>query len=180
MTTNRIGSNQFQKKSRVTIGGVCVATLLIGVGLHYAFIGMNDLALKILPSKSVISPKPTHGNMFIETAYASESAAVTPTPTTELENIVAYIARVFEPEGKAVVVKAINCFYSESGLRSNAVGHNSDKEKSTDYGVAQLNDYWHKLTPEEKTEYKANIDKAYEIYKGNGHTFNPWYGRLCK
>lgn len=110
-----------------------------------------------------------------------ERTAPAPTPTvSELENIVSYIARVFESEGKAVVVKAINCFYSESGLREEAVGQNSDGPKSKDHGVAQLNDYWHKLTPEEKTEYKANIDRAYEIYKGNGHTFNPWYGKGCK
>lgn len=118
-----------------------------------------------------------------ETVVKSEDSVVKEnliTQPTELEEIVAYIARRFEPEGKGVVVRAINCFYSESGLRSNAVGQNSDGPKSKDHGVAQLNDYWHKLTQAEKTDYRANIDRAYEIYKGNGHTFNPWYGKGCR
>ena len=100
-------------------------------------------------------------------------------PQTELEKVISYITKVFEPEGKDVVVRAINCFYSESGLRANAVGQNKDKHKSKDHGVAQLNDYWHNLTPEMKTDIYANIDKAYEIYKGRGDNFSAWYGRLC-
>lgn len=94
-------------------------------------------------------------------------------------NIVAYIAEKWEKHGTGEVVKAINCFYSESGLRPNAVGQNSDGPKSKDHGVAQLNDYWHKLTDVQKTNYIANIDKAYEIYKGRGNSWSAWYGKLC-
>lgn len=101
-----------------------------------------------------------------------------PEPKSDLPEIVSYIAYKFEPEGKDVVVQAINCFYSESGLRPNAVGQNTDTHRSKDWGVAQLNDYWHNLTEEQKTEYKANIDKAYDIYKGRGN-FSAWYGKRC-
>jgi len=103
-----------------------------------------------------------------------------PTQPSELESIVAYIARVFEPEGKHVVVKAINCFYSESGLRPDAKNQNTDDVGSTDWGIAQLNSYWHDLSEAEKTEVKANIDRAYEIYKGRGGNFSAWYGKGCK
>jgi hypothetical protein len=129
----------------------------------------------------------------------AEAAEITPTPTatptatptptvSELENIIAYITRVFEPEGKHVVVKAINCFYSESGLRPNAQGWNPPKlnpdgtikePASFDNGVAQLNDYWHKLSEKEKFDVKANIDRAYKIYKARGN-FSAWYGKGCK
>lgn len=108
-----------------------------------------------------------------------EGSTGTQQEQSELSEIVAYIAYKFEPEGKDVVVRAINCFYSESGLRSNAVGQNNDAPKSKDFGVAQLNDYWHNLTEEQKTDYKANIDKAYDIYKGRGNSFEAWYGKLC-
>lgn len=94
-------------------------------------------------------------------------------------NIISYIAKTFEKEGPAVQVKAINCFYSESGLRENAVNTNTDAVKSKDHGVAQLNDYWHTLTTEEKTNFKKNIDRAYQIYKARGN-FSAWYGKGCK
>ena len=111
---------------------------------------------------------------------STPAATLTPTPSpTELVEVVAEIAEVFEPEGKQVVVKAINCFYSESGLRPNAVGQNKDSHKSKDHGVAQLNDYWHKLTEAEKTAIEANVKKAYKIYKGRGNNFSAWYGKLC-
>lgn len=125
-----------------------------------------------LITPKILSPLPL--TSWTTTVYA-EAGEKAP---SELEEIVAYITKVFEPEGKDVAVRAINCFYSESGLRSNAVGQNTDGPKSKDYGVAQLNDYWHSLTSAEKTEYKANIDRAYKIYKGRGN-FSAWYGKLC-
>ena len=143
--------------------------------------------IKTVEAHEYISPLATNAAQLSKTSTVSgEISAVdvplTPTaiPTpTELEQVVAYITRKFEGEGKDVVVRAINCFYSESGLRVKAVGQNSDEPRSKDHGVAQLNDYWHKLTEAQKTEYKANIDKAYEIYKGRGDNFSAWYGKRC-
>ena len=147
---------------------------------------------------SVLAPSSTPAaqlSKYETPTVSGEISAVgvtkTPTPTaiptpSELEEIVAYITRKFENEGKdeaerkATVIRAINCFYSESGLTEKKVGQNTDAPRSKDHGVAQLNDYWHKLTEEQKTEYKANIDKAYEIYKGWGDSFDPWYGRGCR
>jgi len=154
----------------------------------------NSLALKQLPTEGLILQTTAKINSGGDDTTGGVS--VSPTPLTansqmvvgetrgadtksELPEIVAYIAYKFEPEGKDVVVKAINCFYSESGLRSNAVGQNSDGPRSKDWNVAQLNDYWHNLSEEEKTDYKANIDRAYQIYKGRGGNFSAWYGKLC-
>lgn len=141
-------------------------------------LAINLELLKNIETASA-SPLPVKGELNV-TPTPEIAATPTPEPTpSELEEIVSYIARKFEPEGKDVVVRAINCFYSESGLRAKAVGQNKDTHKSKDHGVAQLNDYWHKLTPAQKTEIKANIDKAYEIYKGRGGNFSAWYGKLC-
>lgn len=101
---------------------------------------------------------------------------ITPKPTPSTAQIVHEIARVFEPEGKAVVVKAINCFYSESGLRADAYNPRN-KNGTNDAGVAQINSIW-KMSLEERFDYRMNIRKAYEIYKRSG-SFNPWYGALC-
>ena len=180
------GSNQYAKKHNLhylTNFAVSVIMLAVFVNLPKFFPPVAQAEL--------ISPAPDAFAQLPADAEASNSASLIQEATnpdqeklelqqpTELEVIVAYIARVFEPEGKDVVVKAINCFYSESGLRTKAVGQNKDVHKSKDWGVAQLNDYWHNLTTDEKTEYKANIEKAYEIYKSRGN-FSAWYGKLCK
>lgn len=101
----------------------------------------------------------------------------TPTPTPSDKEVIDEIVRVFSPEGKHVVVRAINCFYSESGLRWDAVSK-PNKNGTLDGGVAQINDV-HKLTIEERLDYKKNIQEAYNIYKRNGSSFRPWYGKGC-
>lgn len=126
-----------------------------------------------------VTPSPVAQNNTGEVSDAALAVTVvTPTPAepTELQEIVAYIAYKFEPEGKDVVVRAINCFYSESGLRTNAYGENNNG--TNDAGVAQINSI-HGLSIEERMNYKANIDKAYDIYKGRGDNFSAWYGKLC-
>lgn len=114
----------------------------------------------------------------VEPQVAGMSAELSKPATTP--NIVQYIAQKWEKHGTGEVVKAINCFYSESGLRPNAVGQNTDGPKSKDYGVAQLNGYWHNLSELEKTNFIANIDRAYKIYTGRGNSWSAWYGKGCK
>lgn len=99
----------------------------------------------------------------------------TPSPTPALSQIVAEIAKVFEPEGKHIVVRAINCFYAESGLRHDALHVNNNG--TTDGGVAQINSIW-KMTNEDRFNYKQNIQKAYEIYQRRGN-FSAWYAPGC-
>lgn len=116
--------------------------------------------------------------------FMAEAKEPTPTPTatpmpeptpTELEEIVAYITRVFEKEGKHMVVWAINCFYSESGLRTEAV-NKGNSNGTIDYGVAQVNSI-HNYSPELLHTIKGNIDAAYEIYQRQGT--KAWYGSRC-
>ncbi len=183
------GTNQYAKKYRYNKGRVTLLMILLVSGLLFALLMLykeNNIVRTVVPSSRVIVRDVYASDEIVKTVV--EVPTVTPTSTpilapeptpSELESIVAYIARVFEKEGKHVVVRAINCFYSESGLRAAAVGQNNDAPKSKDHGVAQLNDYWHKLTEEQKTNYKANIDKAYQIYKGRGGNFSAWYGKLC-
>ena len=171
----RVGTNQFAKKNKKDVGAHLIGFLYLMI----LMVGLYDLQYFKFPqpieAHEIISPVATQSAVL-----KVKVKEITPTPTpSELEEVVAYVARKFEPEGKQVVVRAINCFYSESGLRPNAVGQNKDAHKSKDHGVAQLNDYWHKLTEAEKTDIHANIDKAYKIYKGRGGNFSAWYGKLC-
>lgn len=99
-----------------------------------------------------------------------------PEPTTE--NIVAYIAKVFAPEGTAVVVKAIDCFYSESKLKTDAYNYNA-WNKTEDRGVAQINSI-HGMKPEDAHDFQKSIDMAYQIYINRGKNFSAWYGKGCR
>lgn len=165
-----LGSNQFKMRNKTDIQN---AKLLVGYLMIFTAMLVGAHTYKS-SNPEFISP--------VAVQKAEAVSIVSPTPAnapSELVEIVAYITEVFEPEGKQVVVRAINCFYSESGLRKDAVGQNTDGPKSKDHGVAQLNDYWHNLTSDQKTEVKANIDKAYQIYKGRGGNFSAWYGKLC-
>ena len=80
----------------------------------------------------------------------------------------------FQPHGRAIAVKALACFISESGLRTNAVGVNNNG--SNDVGIAQINSI-HGMSTEDRMNWKKNIDKAYQIYKRSG--WKPWYGANC-
>lgn len=138
---------------------------------------MKTLLLLIASITIGIWFKPSTPDLFVTMPVKTITEASTPipTPTPKRSEVIAYIAKTFEPEGAQVMVKAVECFYSESGLRWNAV--NTNKNGTKDGGVSQLNDV-HKMTLEERLDYKKNIDKAYELYKRQG--FNPWYGKLCK
>lgn len=163
MTRNKLGTNQYRTKHRFVSDKTAnsiwklIAFCSVGVFLTYRF------------QAPVISPLPDNPVSF--KIYAEEPKA----PTTK--DVIAYIAEIFAPEGKAVVVKAINCFYGESGLRPNAEGWNA-WNNTFDRGVAQINDI-HKMSKEDAFDYKKNIRKAYQIYKSRGN-FSAWYAPSCR
>lgn len=194
MSKYKVGSNQFQLKLKIDESGLPTESkqkiLLKVIYFAVLLIAVYDLTVFLSPTQSEASENVNQGvsqkaidpaeSMQVVAPVATPAGTFKPEPKpTELVEVVAEIAQTFEPEGKHVVVQAINCFYSESGLRPNAVGQNKDTHKSKDHGVAQLNDHWHKLTEEEKTDIRANIKRAYKIYKGRGGNFSAWYGKLC-
>ena len=117
-----------------------------------------------LTREKVISPCPEQGcHVMVKTVYANEDS--------ELTEIIAYITKKFEPEGKHVVVQALRIAYCESGIRSEALGKNTNG--STDHGIFQVNSIHTKRYGNKfKTSWKDNVDTAYKIYKAQG--WNPW------
>ena len=85
--------------------------------------------------------------------------------------VVSEITKVFGPEGKQVVKRALDIGYCESSWREEAKNWNVNN--TWDHSVFQINDV-NKPTEEEKTDYKANIRKAYQIYLHNGKSFGAW------
>lgn len=85
---NRIGSNQFKKRPKITIGGLCGATLALTIlslaAGHYMTLGIASgysfskqwaketfIVVATAPTR-LVTPKPLHGTMFVQTAFADE------------------------------------------------------------------------------------------------------------
>lgn len=154
------GSNQYQSKwglSHKTMASVWAVAFFTTVGIQFV-------------QHDITSPCPTDG-CKVNVVYAKETK-------TELQEITDYIVYKFQPHGREVAVKALACFISESGLRSDAYGWN-EWNKTADVGVSQINDV-HKMTVEERKDWKKNIDKAEQIYVSRGNNFSAWYGKGCK
>jgi len=111
----------------------------------------------------------------VETKRRSNEILLRQPPTAS--EVVREIANVFSKERPDVIVRAINCFYSESGLRENARHVNTNG--TTDGGIGQINSV-HKLPDEVLFDYKKNIAESYKIYKSWGNSFAPWYGSGCR
>lgn len=167
------GSNQYQKKVKNHMWQT----------FYYGFLMLSVViyGYKLAELGHIAIYKPE-----VEKAHASQymvSPLAEPTPEveevvepSEKEKIVAYITRLWEKHGTDQVVRAINCFYSESGLRTDAYGVNTNG--TDDAGVAQINSI-HGLSKEERFNWKKNLDKAYHIYTSWGNSWSAWYGKLC-
>ena len=178
MRTYRYG-NQYKKvKKSYALEASMTFLLTFYIGMLF----LKNVAFAVTPDQLYLETlefgKYPALNVYVETSIAGTSAELF--KPASVPNIVQYIAEKWQKHGTGEVVKAINCFYSESGLRPTAVNQNTDAPKSKDYGVAQLNGYWHNLSELEKTNFIANIDRAYKIYMGRGKSWSAWYGKGCK
>lgn len=132
--------------------------------LTLALVFLLSGILLYMTRPTLISPCPEDG-CFVKTVYATVEKS-------ELQQITDYIVQVFQKYGRQTAVKALSCFISESGLRSDVVS------PTNDHGVAQINLTYHKL--ENPYDYKANIDMAEKIFVSRGKNFSAWYGKYCQ
>lgn len=173
MSPRKNGSNQHKETFKYPLGmskGTFYSIIFLIV---FAAAGLFGMRWYEYYWRTHIVISPLSDNPWVSQVQAKEPTP-TPTPEPTLENIIAYITKKFEPEGKDAVIWAINCFYSESGLRPEAYHFNTNGTE--DRGVAQINSI-HGLTPQEAHTFTKNIDKAYEIYKRRGT--DAWYGPSC-
>lgn len=64
---------------------------------------------------------------------------------------------------------------AESGFNDQALYTNTDKWKSRDRGLFQINDHWHpEVSDDVAFNGRKNIHAARKIYEHNGHSFKPW------
>lgn len=73
------------------------------------------------------------------------------------------------------IVKATAIAFGESGGNPQSVNHNTDKHRSTDFGLWQINDYWNPeiLASGSWSNPADNARMAYAIYKQQG--WGAWY-----
>jgi hypothetical protein len=182
MKQKAVGSNQFQDKYKSRVFGHFDKVLAVLLFAYLMFLAFNftksyatgmatdhwlgSLQYGVQPTVYFQAQlAPTKGILNEEEMEATK------------ENIVWYIMKVFGKHGTDVAVKAISCFYSESGLRTEAYNFNSNGTE--DRGVAQINSI-HGLRPEDAHNYRKNIDMAERVFVRAGNSFRPWYGQLCK
>jgi len=104
----------------------------------------------------------------------SDKTAIIANSTNDKQAIIAAIQETFGKDAE----QAIRIASCESGIRSEAIGHNSNG--SRDYGIFQINSvHFGKIPVKDKVAYLLNADNnialAYQIYQRQG--WNPW---VCK
>lgn len=135
--------------------GVIVITLL-GVAVSFLCLYTFVKAERMIFNEMVVTVSPWNYFRGIRTAQA---ASLT---TKE------YIQLVFGKDAPT----ALAVMTAES--HGNAYAINKNKDGSYDLGCWQLNDHWQKFTREQAFDCKWSTDKAFEIYKKWGNSFNAW------
>ena len=102
----------------------------------------------------------------------TQPVAVSPTPTSEQQQIIDYIIQVFGKDAP----NAIRVFTCESGLNPRAYNDNTSwGGVGHDYGVAQLNDHYQGITNKDFLyDFHINILMAKEIFDKWGGNFQAW------
>jgi hypothetical protein len=109
-------------------------------------------------------------NLTVQPKIAGVSGQLEDPPT--VENVVAEIAKVFGPHGKAVVKQALDISMCESGWRADAYNFNTNK--TGDYNIFQVNSLWEKVFGNlYMHNWVENVRVAHEIYLRSGN-FNAW------
>lgn len=99
-------------------------------------------------------------------AYEKESAC-----KTEKCKILSYIVEKFQDDAANAITLVRKC--ENSSFNQKAVNYNNNG--TTDHGIFQVNSIHTKRYGSAfKTDWKANVDVAYEIYKAAGKKFTPW------
>ena len=122
-------------------------------------------------------PRQVYRDIPVKGVSSISQPTSTPSPTPSAKEVMQEIVELWGDERPDRILKILECFYSESGYRYNALHVN--KSGSTDHGPAQINSVHTKRYGDNfKTNWKENLRVALSIYKDQG--LNPWYGSRCQ
>lgn len=180
---NVLGSNQYRTRRRNenNYKGVLMAYLVFGI-LLFAAVQSGKLYFN---KQELLNPVVSAEEKVVKidaVVTSTPSATATPSATpSAIKNAVydeirADIVAVFGSHAPKAF-KLLSC--ENSSLNPNAVNHNKDAVKSTDYGVFQINDYWQGIRHDGKAQQllldpKINVRIAWRLYEDNGYQFGLW------
>lgn len=130
----------------------------------------------LLYAKPNVADTVVHAEMAGEASTSAGQTMTSPVPSptpepTEKQQIMAYIVEKFGDD--AADMMAIIRLCENSKFNQQATNHN--RNGTVDYGVAQINSIHIPRCGEAiKTDWKANLDCAHDIYVRAGKKFTPW------
>lgn len=114
------------------------------------------------PQSVMITPTPKVEYITVETLVEAK---------TEKQQILAYLVKVFGDHSGDAIAMLNNC--ENHNFDQNAT--NVNRNGTTDYGVMQINSiHIPKCGEAIKSDYKANIDCGYKIWKESNNSFYQW------
>jgi hypothetical protein len=136
----------------------------------------NMVAVANASSGGEVTPTPQN-NVVVSKSPELAVTITTPEPTkpakltTEQEEIIAFIKQTFGKDAD----EAIQIARCESGLRPNAVNHNTDSAQTIDYGLFQINNHWQEIDNTSFLfDYKINTLMAKKIFDNRGGNWSAW------
>lgn len=171
----RKANGQFKKTNYFTRGYFDWMVLLtisaFIYSLGYTLNNPQWIAKAVEPPTGVVTE-------VIETAeppIASDSATPTTAPIVTVESekqaILKYIVDTFGDRSPDAIVMLRKC--ENGAFNQSAINHN--RNGTTDHGIFQINSIHEpRYGSAFKTDWKANVDVAYEIYKSHGYKFTAW------
>jgi len=122
--------------SKTSVLYLLILLVVVVTPLAYFQHKTQSLALKSIYQEGLIIDK-----AYAEGKAETQISSVSPSPepyTSEQDQIIAYIKEVFGKDAG----QAIEIARCESGIRAEAINHNTEQRQTTDYGLFQINDHW--------------------------------------
>lgn len=158
---------------RVKVWLTCLIVILMGVIFYTLGVGFQSLFAPryVYAQTSIIAPSPT---------------PIIENPTTEQEEIIAYVKEVFgrdSDKALSLLKGTDKCHGENPSLRVDAVHVNNDSSK--DYGLFQWNDYWNGFNKPVNNarylfDYKIATNLTYRKFINDGHSFREWTSGKCQ
>lgn len=163
-------------KRRMIKNHAWLVLLLLTIALSLFFARQNPEPLfsvraSVAQEVELVSPLPVRESEVSPTPSPSPTPTPVPTKCNEKCQIVKYITEKFGDRAADAIVIIRTC--ENSTFDQSRTNHNNNG--TVDYGVFQVNSIHEKRYGGAfKTDWKANVDVAYEIYKSAGEKFTPW------